>query len=151
MEVARLEGVAENLITDSLAQSSRRAYRAGHSEFMQFCQRLSVTPLPAQEPVLVLFVAHLSLRLAHSSVRSYLSAVRHLHIAQGFGHPLAGALQLQLALKDLKRSKPREKDSRLPITPYVLRRVKAVLDQEPHRPDNVMLWAACCLVFFFPS
>lgn len=98
--------------------------------------------------MLILFVAHLSLRLAHGSVRSYLSAVRHMHIAQGFGDPLAGALRLQLALKGLKRSKPREKDSRLPITPYILRRVKTVLDREPHRQDNIMLWAACCLGFF---
>ena len=139
--------VAENLITDSLGPSSCRAYRAGQSEFIQFCHRLSVTPLPVQEPLLILFVAHLSLRLAHSSVRWYLSAVCHMHIAQGFGDPLAGTLRLQLALKGLKRSKPREKNSWLPVTPYVLR-VKAVLDREPHRQDNIMLWAACCLGFF---
>ena len=148
MEIARLEGVAKNLITDSLVPSSCRAYRAGQSEFIKLCHRLSVTPLPAQEPLLILFVAHLSLWLAHSSVRLYLSAVRHMHIAQGFGNPLAGTLRLQLALKGVKRSKPREKDSRLPVTPYVLRRVKAVLDREPHRQDDVMLWAACCLGFF---
>ena len=148
MEIARLEGVAENLITDSLGPSSCRAYRVGQSEFIQFCHRLSVTPLPVQEPLLILFVAHLSLRLAHSSVRWYLSAVRHMHIAQGYGDPLVGTLRLQLALKGLKRSKPREKNSWLPVTPYVLRRVKAVLDQEPHRQDNVMLWAACCLGIF---
>lgn len=140
MEVARLEGVAEDLITNSLAPSSRKAYRAGQSQFVQFCHRLRVPPLPAQEPVLILFVAQLSLRLAHGSVRSYLSAIRHMHLAQGFGDPLAGALRLQLALKGLKRSKPRDKDSRLPITPYILRRIKTVLDQEPHRQDNIMLW-----------
>ena len=32
-----------------------------------------------------------------------------MHIVQGFGDPLAGAMRLQLALKGLKRSKPKAK------------------------------------------
>ena len=40
-------------------------------------------------------VAHLSLRLPHSSVRSYLSAVRHMHIVHGFSDPLFGTPQLK--------------------------------------------------------
>ena len=148
VDVTGLEGVAKDLIRDSLAPSSRKAYRVGQSEFMQFCHCMGVSPLPARESILILFVAHLSLRLAHSSVRSYLSAIRHMHIVQGLGDPLAGALRLQLALRGLNRSKPKAKDTRLPITPYVLRRVKAALDREPHKWDNVMLWSACCLGFF---
>ena len=109
---------------------------------------MNVLPVPATEAVLILFVAHLSLRLSHSSMRSYLSAVRHLHVAQGYGDPLVNALRLQLALKGLKRSKPRAKDTRLPVTPYVLRRIKMALDREPCKQDNIMLWAACCLGFF---
>ena len=60
---------------------------------------MNVLPVPATEAVLILFVAHLSFRLSHSSVRSYLSAVHHLHVAQGYGDPLVNALHLQLALK----------------------------------------------------
>ena len=46
------------------------------------------------------------------------------------------------------RSRPRAKDSCLPVTPHVLRRIKAVLDWEPYKRNNIMLWAACCLGFF---
>lgn len=37
VEVARLEGVPEDLIPDSLVPSSCRAYQVGQSEFVQFC------------------------------------------------------------------------------------------------------------------
>ena len=58
------------------------------------------------------------------------------------------ALRLQLALKGLKRAKPQAKDTRLLIMPYILRRIKAALDQDPVKRDNLMVWAACCLGFF---
>ena len=61
---------------------------------------------------------------------------------------MVSGLQLQQALKGLKRSKPQAKDTRLPITPYILRRIKAALDQDPFKRDNLMLWVACCLGFF---
>ena len=109
---------------------------------------MNIPPFPASEPVLILFVAELSQRLCHSSVRCYLSAVRHWHISQGGGDPLANSLRLQLALKGLRRKKPRASDSRLPITPYILKRIRSVLATNPKKCDNIMLWAACCLGYF---
>ena len=107
-----------------------------------------MAPLPTNEQLLVLFVAELAQRLCHSSVRSYLSAVRHMHIAAGWPDPLANSLRLQLALKGLKRRKPRAKDTRLPITPYILKAIKGSLNSNPYEFNNIMLWAACCLAFF---
>ncbi len=37
---------------------------------------------------------------------------------------------------------------RLPITPPLLRRIKAVWECQASDPDTVMLWEACCLAFF---
>ena len=145
MEITRLERVAADLIANSLAPSTQRTYKVGQTEYLDFCTHLSVPPAPASEAVLIFFVAHLSLQLSLSSVRSYLSAVQHLHVAQGFGDPTANALCLQLALRGLKRAKPKAKDTRLPITPYVLWRIMTALAQEPHKQDNIMLWGACCL------
>ena len=111
MEVSRLEGVAANLIANSLAPNTKRSYSVGQTEYLEFCARLSVSPFPAEERVLILFAAHLSLRLSHSSVKSYLSAVRYLQVAQGHGDQLVKALRLQLALRGLKRTKPQAKDT----------------------------------------
>ena len=42
------------------------------------------------------FAAELSQRLYHSSVRSYLSTVCHLHILKGFWDPLKGSLRISI-------------------------------------------------------
>ena len=51
-----------------------------------------------------------------------------------------------------KRNKARTRapaaDPRLPITPVILRQLRAVWGQTPHRWDSTMLWAACTIVFF---
>ena len=37
---------------------------------------------------------------------------------------------------------------RFPITPHLLRQIKAAWEDRATDPDIVMLWAACCLAFF---
>ena len=46
LAVAHLERLAEDLISLSLAASTRRSYEVGQSEFMWFCTQLGV-PVPA--------------------------------------------------------------------------------------------------------
>ena len=81
VEITWLEGMAADLIANNLAPSTQRIYKVEQSEFIALCTRMNVPPVPASEAVLFLFVAHLSLQLCLSSLRSYLSAVRHLHVA----------------------------------------------------------------------
>lgn len=71
-----------------------------------------------------------------------------MHISYGHGDPLKKSLRLELALKGLRRNKPRSQDTRLPITPYILRVIKASLLTKPYDFNSIMLWAACCLGFF---
>ena len=151
LDLCELEGVAQELCKASLRVNSQRTYQTAQNQYLQFCRGFGITPLPATEQVLILFVADISSRVCHSTARSYLSAVRHLHISNGYGDPLKGALQLDLVLRGLKRKKPRGQDTRLPITPWILRRIREVLMEKPHDFDNIMLWAACCLAFFLHS
>ena len=81
-------------------------------------------------------------------MRTYLSAVRHLHISEGYDDPLKGTLQLSMLLQGVRRTKPATKDQRLPITPLILNKVYTILNQEPGKFDNKLLWAACCVGFF---
>ena len=86
--------------------------------------------------------------MSASTVRAYLSAVRHLHITQGLGDPLVGHSKLELALKGLCRTSPQAKDQQLPITPLILRRLRAVLLVSSHTSFiNSTIWAACLLCF----
>ena len=124
----------KNFAKHSLSINSQKAYQTAQRQYFQVCQSFGISPLPTSEQVLI--------------ARSYLSAVRHLHISNGYGDPLKGASQLDLVLRGLKRKKPRGQDTRLPIIPWILMRIREVLMQKPHNYDNIMLWAACCLVFF---
>ena len=117
-----------------------------------FCQRASFSPLPTLEAVLCLFVAFLAgEHLAHATIKSYLSAVCHTHIMQGFADPFVNAqpqLQLYIALRGIKRQQGPPKRRRLPITPDILRAVRAYWNPRAGEFNIAMLWAACCLGFF---
>ena len=89
--ISCLAGVAAEFIENSLVPSTRQSYSVGQEEYKEFCAHLNV-PLPADETVLIMFTARLLLHLAPSSVRSYLTGVRHWQVSQGLGDPLAAAL-----------------------------------------------------------
>ena len=81
-----------SLLENSIAQSTRRAYSSAQQQYLQFCQLINFHPcLPA---TVILFVTHLAQKCCHSTIRSYLSAVRFLHVT----HDL---LQGKLCLEQL--------------------------------------------------
>ncbi len=68
MVVARLEGIAQGLIRDSLAASSQRAYHTAQKSFGSFCASLGILAVPASEHLLLLYAAHLSQHVCHGSL-----------------------------------------------------------------------------------
>ena len=148
MALTRLEGIAEGLIRDSLAMSSQKAYRSAQNVFLQFCSSLQLPALPTSEQVLLLFIADLSQRVCQGTARSYLAAIRHLHLASGLPDPLTHAPRIGLALKGLKRRRPKGADARLPITPLILQKIGSSLVQFNDQYEQLLVWAACCLRFF---
>lgn len=113
-----------------------------------------MTPMPASEHQLCLYVAHLAGGgLQHSSIKGYLSAVRRLQVVCGMGDPFAASWPLlECTLKGVKREQAKRAvtrpQPRLPITPAILRLLRQYWEQEQHNPDCIMLWAACCTCFF---
>ena len=136
----------------ALAPSTLCSYGSGQRRYLNFCRDASFQPLPVSEHTLCTFVAHLAReRLTHQTIKTYLSAVRHYHIMAGQGAPFVGSAfpLLQYVLRGIKRSPahpPRQ--LRLPITPAILRSLKAVWSPRAMSDsDYIMLWAACCLGF----
>lgn len=104
-----------------------------------------------EEGNLCRFVSYLSLHsLSYQTIRSYLSAVRHLQISQGMPDPsLSGFCQLEYVLKGIRRGGAAlPKRHRLPITPDILRLIHQKWSQGVVCYNRVMLWAAFCLAFF---
>ncbi len=70
------------------------------------------------------------------TVKSYLLAVRHTQISLGLGDPRIGEMpQLEYTIKGLKKKAAAGKQTRLPITPPILRQLKQVWEQYPNHRD----------------
>ena len=134
-----------------LAPSTRSCYRSGQKEFFEFCTQLgklhqSGSPCPADEWTLCLFATFLASSVQHSTIKVYLSAVRALHIEQGFSDPLVDCLRLQRVLRGIKRTQGDSSSLRLPITDDLMMVIFRALDLT--HPDHCMFWAACNLAYF---
>ena len=131
--------------------STLASYESGKKRYLAFCAQLNLQPLPVDESRLLHFVAYLfKASLCHQTIKSYLSAVRHLQISMGLPDPsLSSFPRLNYALKGVRRAGPvRRREARLPVTPEVLRAIFQLWSQLPEDYDRLMLWAAFCLGFF---
>ena len=91
--------------------------------------------------------------LKYRTIKVYLSAVRHLQIEDALPDPFAGKpmARLEYITRGIKKQEAetgRGERPRLPITPDILYKLKAVWDNTGGQHDTKMLWAASCLCFF---
>ena len=61
---------------------------------------------------------------------------------------LTGKPKLGLFLRGVNKSKPAARDARLPITLFVLNKIRQVLLAHLSDYTNIMFWVVCCLGFF---
>lgn len=111
-----------------------------------------MSPTPAQEHQLCQYVSFLAIdNLCHNTIKCYLSAVRHLHIAEGWGDPgISKMARLEQVLRGIKSMQARGKTKerpRLPISIDLLHKLRGVWQREA-TVDAKMLWAAASLCFF---
>ena len=151
LELSRLDGTVQSLLTAGIAPSTAAAYRSGVTRFLAFCRLGELTPFPLSESTLCRFVAYLfDHNLSSSSIRLYLSALRFFQILQGLGDPsLSAFVRLHYVLRGISRAQPRcSRPVRLPITIDVLESLFQVWAAAPPQYEFTMLWAACTLGFF---
>ena len=151
IDPSSLEDQCREFLIKGLASSTRNSYASGQRKFYDFCHQLgkihsSGSPCPADEWTLCLFATFLARSVQHTTIKVYLSAVRSLHIEQGFADPLLNCLRLQRVLRGIKRSQGGPSTSRLPITDHIMLVIFKSLDLSI--PDHCMFWAACNLAYF---
>ena len=106
------------------------------------------------QSVLCLFItylANLHVGLANGTIRTYLAAIRYLHILRDLPEPRSIPMpKLSLVERGIQRMKSSKLSGqqRLPITPSILRQIRALWSTRAHEFDIVILWAACCTAFF---
>ena len=111
--------------------------------------------IPTCENTLCFYGPHLASvsKLKHVSIKCYLSAIRHLQITEGYSDPFKSEMpRLDYVMKGIKRTQGElglnKPNPRLPITPEVLRRLRAVWLPSQARYKESLLWAVACIVFF---
>ena len=138
----------------ALAPSTQKSYKSAQKRFTLFCRDAGASPLPVSEELLCFYVAFLAKEgLVHSSIKSYLSGLRHLQISFGFPDPFSASMpRLEQVLRGIKVNQGRQGKNapkqKLPITPAILRRLRGLWEPHEQEPDYIMLWAACCTAFF---
>ena len=96
----------ERYFRSALAPSSQCTYVSAQTRYLQFCSSFSLSPLPVNELQLCQFAAHLANeQLSHTTIKSYLSAVRHLQIASNLADPHISDMLLNLDRPKPNRTK----------------------------------------------
>ena len=100
-----------------------------------FCTLFNIgDPFPVTEQLLCSYAAYLAdAGLAPQSIKSYLAAIRDMQISIGLPDPreqssLPVLRRVQAGISRVRASAGQPKRVRLPITPQLLRQIKAALD-----------------------
>ena len=146
----------ESYFRSGLAPSTKRSYTSVKRRFLSFCDASNSTPLPVTEHLLCRYVSFLAEQgLSPKSVKLYLSAVHHLQISLNFKDPKIGEMpKLEQVMRGVKREQAKcspGKRTRLPITPEILLKLRGVWEASSKQHNSIMLWAACCLLLWFPQ
>ena len=150
LDPSSLELQCHHFFAQGLASSTRSAYLSGQKKFYDFCSQLGKihqygSPCPTDEWTFCLFATFLAHSVQHSTIKVYVSAIRSLHIQQGFADPLVDCLRLQV-LRGIKRTQGDTSSLRLPVTDDIMMVIFSALDLS--LPDHCMFWVACNLAFF---
>ena len=134
----------------SVATSTARTFSPGIKEYISFCHRYDIiahTPTPAD---LEMFVAHLSVGRMATTVRVYLSAVRHYLLCNNGPVELLRSARLAAMVKGLDRtSKPPRSTLRKAVTLQDLAIISKFLSASNYgNHDRAMLWAAITVGFY---
>ena len=156
MDIHQLDDTLRRYFAAALASSTHKTYASAERRYLNFCKDFNLSPLPVAESTLCYFVACLGQQgLAHSSISTYLSGVRQTQIAHGFDDPHLDQMpRLRQVLKGVKveaGKKGKAPRARLPITPAILRKLKAVwlnTGSAVSTFNSTMLWAASTVTFF---
>jgi len=153
LDTTLLHHKAAEFFRNGLAVNTRSTYIAGQRRYQNFCRAINATSIPTSEQTLLLFATHLAdSNITYSTIKLYVSAIRHMHVTEGCHEEFYSQLtpQVQLALKGIQKSQATSQTqrTRLPITLEIMHSINGLLSEEPHSYDNILLWVACCLAFF---
>lgn len=142
------------LANHSLTRATWSSYSTA-SRMLETCHLESSRSLtyPLDQEDILFFISWLVQRgLTSSTISSYLSAVRQIHMTLGFESPVLRSdlvNQILTGKKNVEHSCPSSKPKRLPVTPTILRIIKLEMAKDASlcMHDTILLWFLCSLSF----
>ncbi|PPQ83077.1 hypothetical protein CVT24_012468, partial [Panaeolus cyanescens] len=133
------------LLWHGLASSTRQSYASGQRSFLNFItlhpnlQHAPGQPLPASPEAIAEWIADMVFRnLSASTIRSYISALRSLHIDLGLPYTAFDSPILQRVLRGAKRLLGSKQVLRkLPINLEILQKISSTIPSSPSLDDLV--------------
>lgn len=142
-----LRAEVANFRAQTFAINTKKCYESHLRSYLQFCETLKVTPVPATDDVLSMYAAFLARRLRPASIRQYLNVIRLLHLEANLPNPCLNNWILSTTLKGIDREKGCPVNRKAPISPEMLLTIKSKLALTTSREDAIF-WAACLLMFY---
>ena len=97
-DIQRLDSTVEHYFLHSLAESTRKTYNSAKRRYSEFAAKHGFQPFRAP----AMSICKLPGR-GHSTIKCYLSAVRQMHVAEGYGDPCMSSMaRLEQVLKGIK-------------------------------------------------
>ena len=134
---------ATAFIGKTYAKSTTQAYSTHLRQYLRFCIRFNLTPVPASQNTILAYIAFLAHTLKPSSIGNYINIIRLLHLDAGLLNPLENNFQVQNLRKGIARHLGCPPKQKLPITCEIL--VKVYNNLCMYVSADVVFWAACVI------
>ena len=129
----------------ALSQNTKKPYSSGMRQFYSFCSQTGLTPtFPSNEDILIHFSVCVVRSVQHSTIKNYLSAIKHYHSSHGYRLSLSAFLLFILG--EIKRSQgDNSKIHNIAYIEFILSPLKCEIFRQQRL---LMVWAAVALAFF---
>ena len=81
-------------IGKTFAKSTQESYKTHLRQYIRFCIRFNLTPVPADQNTILSYIAFLARTLKPSSISNYINIIRILHLDAGLPNPLQNNFQV---------------------------------------------------------
>jgi hypothetical protein len=147
-QLDRLLDEAATFQADQLAPGTQRSYSRSWLAWVRFCVFVGCLEFVSRPPeaLLCAFVAFLGRSCTHGTVKGYLKGVKHVLASSGAGIvDWSGFNMMYRTLQGLRRTRPDKQCRKLPIEPWMLVQMLAVI---PSDQFHFAVFVAMVIGFF---
>ena len=141
----------QDLLYHSLSTNTWKAYNTAWRSYTTLLSQLGIAiHLPLREELLEIYVVGVSDRLSYGTIKSYLSAIKFVHMVSGFSVDNLFQGRLKLLLRGIRRKQgnSRTRPKRLPIMLEDLNNLCLWVETNLLTYDAALFRAAFLLAFF---